>query len=98
VSRVGRDYAYRKARAQVLKTAQSCAICGEPLDFDAPPRSSRSPSVDHVLAVSRTVGVSEATRQHIATDLRNLRAVHYGCNSRRGAGRQRRRHTSRRWD
>jgi hypothetical protein len=97
VSRVGRDYQWRKARARVLAGAQVCAICGGWLDRDAPPRSRWAPSVDHVLPVSRTRGLDPETRQRLALDPAGLRAVHYGCNSRRSNGRSRPKHVSRDW-
>jgi hypothetical protein len=97
MGRVGRDYAHRKVRERVLAGAQSCAICGGPLDFDAPPRSPLSPSVDHLLPVSRTRGLDDRTRRALANDPDGLVPAHYGCNSRRGAGRTRRIHVSRSW-
>jgi 5-methylcytosine-specific restriction endonuclease McrA len=95
--RLGRDYAYRVQRERVLAGARLCAICGGPLDRDAPPRSRWAPSVDHVLPVSRTVGLPELVRRQLALDPGNLRPVHVGCNSKRGNRRQRRSHTSRAW-
>jgi 5-methylcytosine-specific restriction endonuclease McrA len=97
VRRLGRDYAYRKVADRILSMATVCAICGRPLDFNAPARSRWSPSVDHVLPVSRTAGLPELTRERLATDPENLRATHYGCNARRGNRRRRRVHTSRAW-
>jgi hypothetical protein len=97
MSRVGRDYAFQKVRARVLAGAQSCALCGGPLDFDAPPRSRWSPSVDHRLPVSRTRGLDERTRRRLANDPAGLRAVHYGCNSARRDRRSRPAHVSRSW-
>ena len=97
MSRIGRDHAYAKARAQVLQGARYCAICGGPLDWDAPPRSPLSPSADHILPVSRTAHLDPATRQRLATDPAGLRPAHVACNSKRGAGRTRPRHTSRSW-
>jgi len=91
------DYAYEKARKRVLDGAQVCAICGRPLDRDAPPRSRWSPSADHLLPVSRTIGMDDATRRALACDPQNLRAVHLGCNSRRGARPDKPRHVSRSW-
>ena len=97
MSDVGRDYQYRKARKQVLAGAQTCAICGGPLDFSAPPRSPRSASVDHILPVSRTRGLDPDLRAELAVDMNGLRAAHYGCNSRRGNKRHRPVHVSRSW-
>ena len=64
---------YRKARARLLANATHCDICGQPLDFTAAPRSRWAPSADHVVPRSHGGGIAG-----------NLRAVHYGCNSRRG--------------
>lgn len=72
-----KSQAYRKARATVLKSATECAICGQPLDHNADPRSRWAPSADHI--IPRSLGGS-------LTAANNLRAVHYGCNSRRGNG------------
>lgn len=97
MSRVGRDYAYQKARARVLAGATVCHICGHELDFDAPPRSANAPSTDHVLPVSALRGLDPRTAARLAADPDGLRPCHVGCNSRRGAGRRPRRHVSRRW-
>jgi 5-methylcytosine-specific restriction endonuclease McrA len=64
------------ARAKrIAGQASTCAICGRELLHGAPPRSRWSPSVDHILPAA--LGGSH--------DSANLRAVHYGCNARRGA-------------
>jgi len=97
LSRIGRDHAYRKVRERILATAQVCEICGRRLDFDAPPRSSRAPSVDHRLPISRTTGLDQETRRRLAVDPANLRACHVGCNSKRGNRRRRQQHISRTW-
>lgn len=97
MTRIGRDYAHRKVRQQVLAGAQSCAICGGALDFTAPARSRWAPSVDHLLPVSRTRHLDEPTRRRLANDPQGLVPVHYGCNARRGAGRTRQVHVSRAW-
>lgn len=97
MSRIGRDYAWRKVRARVLDGAQTCYLCGRPLDWNAPPRSPLSPSVDHRLPVSRTRGLDERTRRELANDPAGLVPAHFGCNSRRGNGRQRQVHISRSW-
>ena len=65
---------WRKVRAQVLREEATCYLCGSALDFDAEPRSPRSPSVDHIL--SRHEGGDPYDRA-------NLRAACYGCNSRK---------------
>lgn len=73
--RAGRPF--RRARAQVLRSATHCWICGGLLDFAAPPRTPMAPSVDHVVPLSRG---GHPTRRD------GLRPAHYGCNSRRGNG------------
>jgi 5-methylcytosine-specific restriction endonuclease McrA len=55
-----------------------CALCGRPIDLDAPPRTRWAFSVDHIVPLSAGGP---------ALDPANLRAAHHGCNSRRGAGR-----------
>jgi 5-methylcytosine-specific restriction endonuclease McrA len=97
MSRIGRDRLYRQVRARVLAGAQVCWICGGALDWDAPPRSSKAPSADHVLPISRTAGLDPQTRQRLATDPGNLRPTHYGCNSKRGNRRRHPVHVSRSW-
>lgn len=71
-----RSNAYRKARAITIANATHCAICGQPLDHAADPRSRWAPSADHIVPPS----------QGGTHSLGNLRAVHYGCNARRGNG------------
>jgi hypothetical protein len=54
-----------------------CELCGEPIDWEAPPRSRRSVSVDHIIPV-------HAGGQHLPP-VEELRLAHFGCNARRGA-------------
>ena len=83
--RIGRaGYAWTNARTRVLKGATVCHLCGGELDFNAPPRSPMSPSVDHILPVSALRDYDRSTQERMATDPTNLRPAHYGCNSRRG--------------
>lgn len=91
------DHAWRQARARALKGSQVCHICGGSLDYDAPARSPQSPSVDHVFPVKHMRGLDPESRRRLILDSTNLRPVHYGCNSRRQAGRARPAHTSRAW-
>jgi hypothetical protein len=94
---LGRNYQYRKVRARILEAAQVCAICGGELDFDAPPRSRWAPSVDHVYPISKMDVLDPRTARLMAIDPAGLRAVHVGCNARRGAGRLSTPHISRKW-
>ena len=72
--------AWARARKAVLEHATHCAICGRPLNPDAPPRTKWSSSVDHIDPLSRG-------GDPLALD--RLRPAHYGCNSRRGDGTKR---------
>ena len=97
--RIGRnDRQFLAARKRVLKGATVCSICGGELDFDAPPRTSYAPSVDHIIPLSQTRHLDPQTRRRMAADPTNLRPAHFGCNSRRGdARRPAPRKASRRW-
>ena len=66
---------WQAVRRQVLdRDAWRCQLCGEPIDQRAAPRSARSATVDHIVAVLD--GGSWY-------DLANLRAAHLVCNSTR---------------
>jgi 5-methylcytosine-specific restriction endonuclease McrA len=67
--------AWKRLRARVLREETVCHLCGHPLDYDAPPRSTYAPAVDHL--IPRAKGGDPLDRA-------NLRAAHYGCNSRKG--------------
>ncbi|MGX7679087.1 HNH endonuclease [Jatrophihabitans sp. DSM 45814] len=68
------DHQLRVRKRQVLAVATHCALCGKALDFDAPPRTPWSPSVDHKLA--RELGGDDSWS--------NLQPSHYGCNAGKG--------------
>lgn len=57
-----------------------CVRCHLPIDPPGtwPARHPKSPSVDHKIPLSKA--------PHLAENLDNLRAMHYGCNSARGDG------------
>lgn len=81
---------WKRLAAQVLAEESVCHLCGHDIDFEAPARSRFSPSVDHIIPMSK------------APDLvfvrENLRAAHYGCNSSKRDGRgTQKQPTSRRW-
>ena len=63
---------WRELRARVLREESVCWLCGQPIDFGAPPKSTYSASVDHVVARDKGGDMF---------DRANLRAAHYGCNS-----------------
>lgn len=70
--RIYDDPRWAKLRAQVLREETHCYRCGHALDYQAPPRTTWSPSVDHVTPLA--LGGDPFDRH-------NLRAIHYGCNS-----------------
>ena len=53
-----------------------CELCGGPIDWEAPVRSAKSASVDHVVPVH--------AGGHELPAVEELRLSHYGCNSARG--------------
>jgi 5-methylcytosine-specific restriction endonuclease McrA len=72
-----------RMRSIVLAEEKHCHICQQPIDFDAPPKTRWAPSVDHLRPVSRTKHLDPAEQRRLALDRNNLRACHFGCNSRR---------------
>jgi hypothetical protein len=87
---------YWKARQKVLANATHCAICGGELDFNALPRSPRSPSVDHIITLKALRQYPPTERHRLSTSPENMRPAHYGCNSSRGDGRTTNTSTARR--
>jgi hypothetical protein len=75
--------AWQRARAAVLSRSSHCALCQRPLYPDAPPRSRWSSSVDHVYPL-HDLDLSTAAGRALAVNAAALRAVHVGCNSKRG--------------
>lgn len=75
MGKIHKGSAWHKARAQCLAGADTCMICGRPLDFTFTGRHPLAPSADHIIPVSRGGDPYAQT---------NLRPAHYGCNSRRG--------------
>jgi 5-methylcytosine-specific restriction endonuclease McrA len=73
---------WRALAAKVLARAKAngepCWICREPIDWDAPKRSPKSPTVDHLDPVS--------LGNPVLADLHRLAVACKSCNSRRGDG------------
>lgn len=68
--------AWWRMRRRVLAEEPCCWLCGKVIEHDVyPPRHPQSPSVDHVIPMSK--GGPELDRA-------NLRAAHFGCNAQRG--------------
>ena len=89
-----KSYRWQQLRKRVLDEERICWLCGLPIDFDAPHWSRWSPSVDHIVPWTRG-------GEHTIFDRQNLRAAHFGCNSRKrdkiGPAAQPRNQWSRRW-
>lgn len=78
---------YQKVRAEVLKYATHCHICGRPFDPRYVGRHRLAKSADHIVPLDAGGD---------PYDPENLRPAHLGCNSSRGA-RRRNNSTSRKW-
>jgi len=63
--------AFEAARLRILKTQTVCGICGKPVDFSYKAPHPLSPTVDHIIPVSRGGHPS---------DLANLQLAHRCCN------------------
>jgi 5-methylcytosine-specific restriction endonuclease McrA len=64
---------WRTQRQAIIKASTHCALCGQPLVPDAPPRSRWSTVIDHDLA-----------RKHGGTNHpTNLQPAHLVCNTRK---------------
>ena len=67
----GNRGAYDAARQRILKTQTVCGICGKPVDFSFRYPHPLSPTVDHIIPVSKG--------GH-PTDISNLQLAHRCCN------------------
>lgn len=67
----GNRGAFDAARQRILKTQTICGICGKPVDFAYRYPHPLSPTVDHIIPVSKG--------GH-PTDLSNLQLAHRCCN------------------
>lgn len=62
---------YRKARKKIFATQSVCAICGRPVNFDLRFPDPWSPTVDHIVPLSK--GGNPA-------DIANMQLAHLQCN------------------
>ncbi len=67
----GNRAAFEKARLKILKTQTVCGICGKPVDFSFKYPHPLSPTVDHIVPVSKGGHPS---------DISNLQLAHRCCN------------------
>ena len=67
----GNRGAFEAARQKILKTQTTCGICGKPVDFSYKYPHPLSPTVDHIIPVSKGGHPS---------DISNLQLAHRWCN------------------
>lgn len=67
----GNRGAYEAARQKILKTQTVCGICGKPVDFSLKYPHPLSPTVDHIIPISKGGHPS---------DINNLQLAHRCCN------------------
>lgn len=67
----GNRGAYEAARAKILKTQTICGICGKPVDLSLKYPHPLSPTIDHIIPVSKGGHPS---------DISNLQLAHRCCN------------------
>lgn len=73
-----RSRTYQRLRAEFLATRpQPCWRCDGAIDYDGPPRSKLSATVDHAVEVD--------SHPELALDPGNFLPAHLDCNSRAGA-------------
>lgn len=64
-----------RVRARAKRNGEVCCLCTQPIDWDAPPRTRWSFSVEHVTSLVNGGGL---------LDEANAQPAHFGCNARRG--------------
>lgn len=67
--------AYGKAREWILQTQEVCAWCGKPVDKSLKYPDPMSPTVDHIIPISKGGHPS---------DVNNLQLMHFACNVAKG--------------
>ena len=63
--------AYERNRKRILKTQNTCGICGYPVDVTLKPPNPMAPAIDHIIPVSKGGHPSA---------LENLQLSHATCN------------------
>ena len=62
---------YRRNRKRIMMQQSVCAICGRPVDMELVPPDPMSPTVDHIIPISKGGHPS---------DMGNLQLAHWICN------------------
>lgn len=77
MTNIGRgDRRFKEISARLRKERPPvCWLCSEPIDLNAPPRTARSWSLDHIKPLSEGGDPYDES---------NLAPAHVGCNSRKG--------------
>lgn len=77
----------RKLKARLRALGLPCAICGRPIDYDAPSDSAHPYSfvVDEIRPVARYKEFGYASPTAAALDWNNIQACHYICNQLKGS-------------
>ena len=65
------DKLYRRNRKRIIESQSICGICGRPVDKSLKAPDPMSPTVDHIIPVSKG--------GHL-TDIHNLQLAHWICN------------------
>lgn len=68
----------KEFRAQCQAMTEPCWLCGQPIDYEAPPNTPDSFDLDHFYP--------QSTHPELAEDPANFRASHCSCNRSRKAG------------
>lgn len=67
--------AFQRLRQALKDQRLPCAICGQDIDYDAPPNEPQSFEADHIIPIKE--------RPDLALDPANLQATHSICNRRK---------------
>ena len=75
----------RKCRARFKAQGAPCAICGRPIDYEAPSDSAHPLSfvIDEIIPISRAAAYGYDSPAAAALDLSNLQPAHWVCNSKK---------------
>lgn len=67
----GHRSVYESNRRKILKTRNTCEICGLPIDMELKPPHPLSPVIDHIIPINKGGHPS---------DINNLQIAHWQCN------------------
>src|SRR5690625_4620325 len=67
---------YERNRQRILKTQNTCGICGHPVDLSLKSPHPMSPTIDHIIPIAKGGHPS---------DIDNLQLAHWTCNRQKSA-------------